>query len=142
MKDGKRITSAASQDRSPGADPAVTMLLRGAYAPPAENYWEGLEGRILALTRNAVPEPAISLWSSFSEWRTVGLIAATIALVVTGATLLREQTLKQTTEHMAAGTAIFSADGLPEGVPVMISIKAKDSIPEFDAERYLDPFGR
>lgn len=142
MKDGKRINSAANLERSPGADPATTMLLRGAYAPPVESYWDGLEGRIMARVRDAVPEPAISLWSSFSEWRTVGLIAATIALVVTGATLIHERGLQETTEHMAAGTAIFSADGLPEGVPVMISIKAKDSIPEFDAERYLDPFGR
>ena len=134
MKDQKRT----NMERSPGADPQVTMLLRAAYAPPAESdYWAGLQQRIVSRLQDA---PSVSWSAAVCEWRTASLIAATIALLVTGATIMREQALDATTRRIAAGAAIFGADSLPEGVPVTISVRARDSIPEDPSERFLNPF--
>ena len=133
MKDLKRT----NMERSPGADPTVTMLLRAAYAPPDKEFWVGLEQRIRARLQEV---PSASWWSVLSEWRTAGLIAATLALLVTGATIMRDQALDAATRRLAAGTAYFNAEGLPEGIPVTITIKSRDSIPESLPERYLNPF--
>lgn len=134
MKDLKRTNT----ERSAGADPTVTMLLRAAYAPPEEEFWAGLEQRIRARLQET---PAVvSWWSVLPEWRGVGLIAATIALLVAGATIMREQALDASTRRMAASAAYFNSDGLPEGVPVTITIKSRDSLPESRPERYLNPF--
>ena len=57
MRDQKRT----NMERSPGADPQVTMLLRAAYAPPAEtDYWTGLQQRIVSRLQDA---PSVS-WSA------------------------------------------------------------------------------
>ena len=134
MKDQKRT----NMERSPGADPQVTMLLRAAYAPPAESdYWAGLQQRIVSRLHEA---PSVSWSAAVCEWRTATLVAATIALLVTGATIMREQALDATTRRIAAGTAFNNTDGLPEGEPVTITVRARDSIPEDLPERYLNPF--
>jgi hypothetical protein len=134
MKDQKRT----NMERSPGADPQVTMLLRAAYAPPAESdYWAGLQQRIVSRLQDA---PAVSWSAAVCEWRTATLVAATIALLVTGATIMREQSLDAAARRVAAGTAYFNTDGLPEGEPVTITVRARDSIPEDLPERYLNPF--
>lgn len=134
MKDLKRT----NMERSPGADPQVTMLLRAAYAPPAEqDYWSGLQERIVSRLSET---PAVSWSAAVCEWRTATLVAATIALLVTGATIMREQALDATTRRLAAGAAYFNTDGLPEGEPVTITVRARDSIPEDLPERYLNPF--
>ena len=133
MKEIKRT----NMERSPGADPAVTMLLRAAYAPPEEEFWGGLEKKIMERLQDA---PGTAWWSVFSEWRTAGVIAATIALLVTGATIMREQALADASRQLAAGAAYFNSEGLPEGIPVTITIKSRDSIPANLPERFLNPF--
>jgi len=134
MKDLKRT----NMERSPGADPGVTMLLRAAYAPPAEEeFWAGLQQRIVSRLQDA---PTVSWSAAVCEWRTATLVAATIALLVTGATIMREQTLDATTRRLAAGAAYFNTEGLPEGEPVTITVRARDSIPADLPERYLNPF--
>ncbi len=135
MKDIKR----ANMERSPGADPSVTMLLRAAYAPPAaDDYWEKLEGRILArITGNA--EPQVAWWSVFSEWRTAGMVAATLALLLTGATIMREVAMEAQAGALAANAAYINADNLPDGVPVTITVRPKRGDEQLP-ERYLNPF--
>ena len=134
MKDQKRT----NMERSPGGDPQVTMLLRAAYAPPAESdYWAGLQQRIVSRLQDA---PTVSWSAAVCEWRTATLVAATIALLVTGATIMREQALDATTRRIAAGAAYFNTDGLPEGEPVTITVRSRDSLPEDLPERYLNPF--
>ena len=134
MKDLKRT----NMERSPGADPQVTMLLRAAYAPPAEDeYWTGLQQRIVSRLQDA---PSVSWSAAVCEWRTATLVAATIALLVTGATIMREQALDATARRLAAGAAYFNTDGLPEGEPVTITVRARDSIPDDMSERFLNPF--
>jgi hypothetical protein len=134
MRDLKRT----NMERSPGADPTVTMLLRAAYAPPAdEDYWAGLQQRIVARVQDA---PSVTCWSAICEWRTAGLIAATLALLVTGATIMRDQALDATTRRIAAGAALVSPVEIPEGVPVTITVRSRDSLPGSMPERFLDPF--
>lgn len=134
MKDQKRT----NMERSPGADPQVTMLLRTAYAPPPESdYWAGLQQRIVSRLHEA---PSVSWSAAVCEWRTATLVAATIALLVTGATIMREQSLDATTRRLAAGAAYFSSDSLPDGESVIITVRARDSIPDDMPERYLNPF--
>ena len=133
MKDLKRT----NMERST-ADPRVTMLLRAAYAPPAdEDYWAGLQQRIVSRLHD---KPSVTCWSAICEWRTVGLIAATLALLVTGATIMRDQALDATTRRIAAGAALVAPAEVPEGVPVTITVRSRDSLPENTPERYLDPF--
>lgn len=134
MKDLKRTNA----DRSDGADPMVTMLLRAAYAPPAdEQFWTGLQQRIVSRLQQA---PATSWYQAVYEWRNAGLVAATIALLLTGATIMRESGLDATSRRVAASTVYFSPDAIPEGTPVVITVRAKDSLPENLPERYLNPF--
>ena len=132
MKDQKRM----KMDRSPGADPAVTMLLRAAYAPPAdEAFWAGLEQRIRSRLHE---QPASTWWSVLAEWRTAGLIAATLALLVSGATILSDQAMEARTARVAAESALRIDNGT--GVEVVISVKSRDSVPDYQPERFLNPF--
>lgn len=133
MKDQKRT----NMERSPGADPTVTKLLRAAYTPPTDDaFWAGLEQRIRSRLHE---QPVVSTWwSVLSEWRTAGLIAATLALVISGATIMREKTMEAQTRQIAAEAALRSYGG--EVVPVVISVKSRDSVPDYQPERYLNPF--
>ncbi|MBL0169392.1 MAG: hypothetical protein IPP90_01520 [Gemmatimonadaceae bacterium] len=131
MKDFKRIDN----ERSAGADPDVTALLRAAYAaPPDEGYWTSLEQRVLARLNDS---PVVAWWSVLAEWRTAGAVAATIALLLAGATVVREVTLERTASETVARAAIES------GVPVddaTFSFGGRIRLPADAPERYLDPF--
>lgn len=131
----------------PDADPRVTDLLRGHYAAPQdETYWNGLEARVmLGVTRSIVRihdlRPA--WWSGFGEFRTAdirnaGLIAATIGLLVAGATFVREAELDATARAMAQRAAVESALPLPLEDATLTS-RARSSLPEDAPERYLHP---
>lgn len=131
MKDQKRT----NMERSPGADPTVTMLLRAAYAPPADDaFWAGLEQRIRSRLQE---QPTSTWWSVLAEWRTAGLIAATLALLVSGATILSEQAMEARTARVAAESALRIDNG--SGVEVVISVKSRDSVPDYQPERFLNP---
>ena len=135
MKDLKRT----NMERSPGADPSVTMLLRAAYAPPhGDGYWEGFESRIMSRIA-AGAEAVTPWWSVMAEWKSVGLIAATITLLVTGATVMRDMALERQASSIAARAAYFNADNIPEGVPVTITVGRRRGADDLPA-RYLNPF--
>ncbi len=124
----------------PDADPRVTDLLRSHYAAPQdETYWNGLEERVLMHINVLRP----SWWSGFGEFRTadirnVGLIAATIALLVAGATLVREAELDANARAMAQRAALESAMPLPLDDATLTS-RVRVSLPEDAPERYLHP---
>jgi len=69
-------------------DERIVRLLRGAYAPPAdESYWEGLETRILSLLashRLGLVRTQSSLWSVLERWATPGLAAAGLLFIAAG----------------------------------------------------------
>jgi hypothetical protein len=131
MKDFNRIDN----DRSAGADPDVTARLRAAYAAPRDDtYWQGLEQRIMSRINES---PVVAWWSVLAEWRTAGAVAATIALLLAGATLVREVRLERAMRESVARAAIES------GVPIddaTVSFGARIRLPADAPERYLDPF--
>lgn len=131
----------------PDADPRVTDLLRSHYAAPQdETYWNGLEERVmLGVTRGIVRindlRPA--WWSGFGEFRTAdlrnaGLIAATIALLVAGATFARDAQLDASARAMAQRAAVESALPLPLDDATLTS-RVRVRLPEDAPERYLHP---
>jgi hypothetical protein len=129
MKDFHRRTT----DRSEGADPAVTSLLRAAYSPPRdERYWHALEQRVM----HAIHEsPAITWWAVLSEWKTAGAIAATLALLLAGATI--SDLTGARTREVVAETLIDSGIPLDDAT---FSFRIGKRLPADAPERYLDPF--
>jgi len=128
MKDFKKTDN----ERSTGADADVTALLRSVYAAPLdEGYWQGLEQRVMSRLNES---PVVAWWSVLPEWRTAGAIAATVALLLAGATLVRDVALER---EMAVRTVIES------GMPVddaTFSFGGRMRLPADAPERYLDPF--
>ncbi|MEI6740614.1 MAG: hypothetical protein WCK74_09915 [Gemmatimonadaceae bacterium] len=122
-------------DRSAGADPALSALLRSAYAPPAEDaYWERLEQRVLARLSDT---PVTAWWNVLSEWRLIGAAAALLAVALTGATIVRELSNAQTSSEMAAGAVIESGFSVDEAT---LTARGR-RLPPDAPERYLEPFG-
>jgi hypothetical protein len=131
----------------PDADPRVTDLLRSHYAAPQdETYWNSLEERVmLGVTRGIVRindlRPA--WWSGFGEFRkadirNAGLIAATIGLLVAGATFVREAERDANARAMAQRAAVESALPLPLDDATLTS-RVRVRLPEDAPERYLHP---
>ena len=131
MKDFKRTDN----ERSAGADADVTALLRAVYAAPRdEGYWQGLEQRVMSRLNET---PVVAWWSVLSEWRTAGAIAATVALLLAGATVMRDVALERSAREIAARAVIES------GIPVddaTFSFGGRMRLPADAPERYLDPF--
>ena len=64
-------------------DQDVTRGLRSLYAPPADaSYWHALEARIMSRVAGAV---STEWWSFYGRWTRLGLAAAGIAAIVSGA---------------------------------------------------------
>lgn len=131
MKDFKPIDN----ERSAGAEPAVTAMLRAAYAAPQdEGYWKGLEQRVMSrLNESSV----VAWWSVLAEWRTAGAVAATIALMLVGATVVRELTLERSARETVARAAIESSTPIDEAT---FTFGRRIRLPADAPERYLDPF--
>ena len=121
--------------RSAGADADVTALLRAAYAAPRdEGYWEALEQRVMSRLNES---PVVAWWAVMSEWRTAGAIAATVALLLAGATMVREATMERTAREMALRHAIDAGMPLDDAT---FSFRVGGRLPADAPERYLDPF--
>ena len=126
--------------RSPGADPHVTSQLRAFYAAPRDDsYWAGLEQRVMSRLHDA-PQ-VLAWWSSFAEWRTAGLVAATLALLLAGGTLVREQSRSAAERELAAGAAYDDAFNVAAESEAIAFI-GRSTTPEDSAARYLNPLGR
>lgn len=132
----------SNRGRSESADPSITALLRATYsAPRADGYWTGLEQRILARVQEAQP---LAWWSVFSEWRTAGLIAATLALMLAGAAVVRERAADQTRLPMANSVGSDSTydamlRSVLEGDATTFSSNLRGRLPADAPERYLNP---
>ncbi len=133
--------------RSDETDPALTHLLHTAYsAPTSDAYWAGLEQRVMARIKESAP---LAWWTVFSEWRTAGLVAATFALLLAGAAMVRERaddTAPQTAIGDTYGPAYdpafeASVEALLAGDAVTFSAGTRRRLPEDAPERYLNPLG-
>jgi len=131
MMDFKRIDN----ERSAGADADVTALLSAAYAAPRdEGYWDSLEQRVMSRLNDS---PVVAWWAVLSEWRMAGAIAATVAMLLAGATVAREVTAERTEREMALRQAIDA--GMPSD-DATFSFRVGGRLPADAPERYLDPF--
>lgn len=127
------------------ADSATTALLRAHVAAPVDDaYWQGLERRILQRLAAAIPEPVLRprWWSGFAEfrpadWRRAGLIAATLALLAAGATLVRDQAVHAQARELAARAAVEST--LPLPIDEATLTRGRQHLAPDAPERYLNP---
>jgi hypothetical protein len=134
--------------RSPGADPQVTAALRALYAAPQDDaYWQATEQRMMrrisAAVSGAVHELRPSWWSGFTEfrstdWRTAGLIAATLTLIAAGASFVRDKEASAQARELAARAAAESAMPLPLDDATMT--RARVHLAPDAPERFLNPF--
>jgi hypothetical protein len=127
------------------ADPRTTSLLRSHYAAPSsDSYWQGMEQRILQRLSSAVQETVLRprWWTGFAEfrptdWKTAGLVAATLALLAAGATVVREQAVNARARELAARAAVEAAMPLPIDDATMT--RARPHLAPDAPERYLNP---
>ena len=129
----------------PDADPQTTELLRAHYAAPqAAAYWHGMEQTIMQRITSTMHETVLRprWWSGFAEfrpadWKTAGLIAATLALLAAGATFVRDQAVDAKARELAARAAVESAMPLPLGDAILT--RARPQLAPDAPERYLNP---
>jgi hypothetical protein len=97
-------------------DEEVTRVLRDLYASPSPNasYWDTLETRIMARIAGAGEAP--EWWSVFHGWIRIGLAAAVLAGVLSGAALLRE---REAQERLAYDAVMESASVIPVAGPTI-----------------------
>ncbi|MEP6764498.1 MAG: hypothetical protein ABJB66_09320 [Gemmatimonadaceae bacterium] len=128
-----------SSSKNSGDDPAVTTLLRHSYSAPTDAaYWATLEQRVMTRLRESGP---IAWWAVFSEWRSAGMVAAAIALIIAGAAVIREQQQIASMRDVVAGAAISTVFESPsDEITIAVSPKAADSLRARKGlpERYLD----
>lgn len=124
------------------ADPAITALLRATYAAPAsESYWTNLEQHVMSRLQESQP---LAWWAVFSEWRAAGLVAATLALLLSGAAMVRGGALDLATPSVAASAPSDSAyeaalQRVLEGDAVTFTSNPRRRLPDDAPERYLNP---
>jgi len=97
-------------------DEEVTRVLRDLYASPSPNasYWDSLESRILARIASAGEAP--EWWGVFHGWVRIGLAAAVLVGVLSGAALLRE---REAQERLAYDAVMESASVIPVAGPTI-----------------------
>jgi hypothetical protein len=97
-------------------DEEVTRVLRDLYASPSPNasYWDTLESRIMARIAGAGEAP--EWWGVFHGWVRIGLAAAVLAGVLSGAALLRERDAQ---ERLAYDAVMESASVIPVAGPTI-----------------------
>jgi hypothetical protein len=97
-------------------DEEVTRVLRDLYASPSPNasYWDTLESRIMARIAGAGEAP--EWWGVFHGWVRIGLAAAVLVGVLSGAALLRE---REAQERLAYDAVMESASVIPVAGPTI-----------------------
>ena len=78
--------------RPEGSDSELGRLLRPLYEAPAEGaYWDDLQTRIMQRVRTATPDDMGAWWGVLERWARVGVAAAVVVAVISGALLLQHQ---------------------------------------------------
>ena len=79
-------------DGDAGRDDDVTSGLRRIYAAPTgDDYWRGLEARILS----RLAAPTIAWWEELDRWMRPALAAAAVVLLAAGVALVRAHPVEQ-----------------------------------------------
>jgi hypothetical protein len=76
----------------PQRDEDLTAALRTLYAAPAgEQYWAGLEQRIMA---RIADNDEGAWWNAFEGWKKAGMVAAVLIIALIGLTLVHFQNVQ------------------------------------------------
>lgn len=129
--DDRGSSAGGADPMDPAAAPLeapVLAALRDLYAPPGgEEYWDGLESRVMS---RVLGRTTTEWWQVMSEWSRAAAMAAAVAIIVATALLV---TAEQRTPEMdiAAYDAVafeaeedealafsFDAEAAPDEVPV------------------------
>ncbi len=130
-------TKRAPEDRSPIEDPELVSALSAMYAAPADDdYWSGLEKRIVARLKQA--EAQGEWWGVFAEWRSAGLVAAGLMLAFAGAALWKEYKLESEFNQLAAGAVYWTVfDGETEDMTIAFSVPTSRPAATGSADRFM-----
>ena len=95
----------------------VTRGLRRLYAAPeGDEYWRGLEARILSrLTEASIH--GLAWWDELDRWMRPALVAAAVVLLAAGVSLVREYQMEQETAYEAMLTPA------PAALPVETAVR-------------------
>ena len=100
-----------------GGDDDITRELRALYAAPAgDDYWRGLEARILSRLTEAAG-PRIAWWDELDRWMRPALVAAAVVLLSSGIAMFR--TFQ--TDHEVASDAMLTPT--PSALPVETAVR-------------------
>ena len=107
-------------------DDEVTRRLRARYAPPGSDYWEGLEGRIMAavVASRAAVTDAAEWWQVLAGWTRAGVAAAALAAVVAGAAALQARDARRDVAYQT----VVDAPTVPLGRREGDSLRAADEL--------------
>lgn len=121
-------------------DASTRAALGAQYAAPSDaSYWQALEGRIMARVRDAVrAETPREWWMVLAEWRSAGLVAASLMLALAGAAMYHEYRIDRDIRELAAGAAYWTVfDGLTDNVSIAVSVPASSDSGAAVVERHL-----
>lgn len=130
-------TQRERDERSPIEDPELVAALSAMYAAPAaDDYWAGLETRIMARLKQA--EAQGEWWGVFAEWRSAGLVAAGLMLTLAGAALWKEHKIESDIRQLAAGAAYWTVfNGETEDMTIAFSVPTSRPARTAPADRIM-----
>lgn len=126
MSDHLRLHPGGGNDGGDGRDEEIVRGLREIYAAPAaDDYWRGLEARILS----RLTVPTIAWWDELDRWMRPALAAAALVLLAAGVAIVRAQQVEQAVAYESMLT--------PTPLPVETAVRPVLSEPREATFRYL-----
>lgn len=109
-----------------GSDEEIVRGLRQIYAAPtADEYWRGLEGRILS----RLATPTITWWDELDRWMRPALAAAAVVLLAAGVAIVRA--------HQVEQAVAYESILAPTPLPVETAVRPVLQEPREATFRYL-----
>lgn len=125
MSDHLRLHPGGANDGD-GPDAEIVRGLRQIYAAPtADDYWRGLEARILS----RLTAPTIAWWDELDRWMRPALAAAALVLLAAGVAMVRAHQVEQ----QVAYESILA----PTPLPVETAVRPVLQEPREATFRYL-----
>ena len=100
-----------------GRDEELARLLRPLYeAPASEEYWDGLQARILSRVGAAGAAAPAEWWQVLNRWSRMGAAAAAVAAALAGAAWLQHRAAEARMAYEAVLTEppVYSMELSPE----------------------------
>lgn len=127
MSDHLRLHRGGGNDGGDeGRDDEIVRGLRRIYAAPTgDDYWRGLEARILS----RLTAPSIAWWDELDRWMRPALAAAAVVLLAAGVAMVRA--------HQMAQEIAYESILAPTPLPVETAVRPVLQEPREATFRYL-----